>query len=167
MAAAVPPQAHGQPKAWWPEMAKKLAGFQIYPLTSKVALNTEDLFDATFWSECDVVITALDNVEARRFVDEKCVQYQKILLDSGTLGTKGNTQVVLPFLSESYGSSADPPEESVPICTLKSFPYMSDHCVSWARSLFTQCFSEDIETLRSSLMAANKSGNALEPSLAV
>ena len=97
-----------------------------------------------------------------RFVDEKCVQYQKILLDSGTLGTKGNTQVVLPFLSESYSSSADPPEESVPICTLKSFPYMSDHCVSWARSLFTQCFNEDIETLRSSLMAANKSGSALE-----
>ena len=59
----------GQPKALVAaEMAKKLRqDLQIYPLTSKVALNTEDLFDATFWSECDVVITALDNVEAGAF----------------------------------------------------------------------------------------------------
>ena len=64
-------------------------------MTNKVSPETEDLFDDAFWKECDVVITALDNVDARRFVDEKCVQYQKILLDSGTLGTKGNTQVVL------------------------------------------------------------------------
>jgi ubiquitin-activating enzyme E1 len=34
------------------------------------------------------------------------------MVDSGTLGTKGNTQVVVPFLTESYGSSNDPPEAS-------------------------------------------------------
>lgn len=154
----------GQPKALVAaEMAKTLhKDLKIHALTSKVAPDTEDVFGAGFWRECDVVITALDNVDARRFVDEKCVQYQKILLDSGTLGTKGNTQVVLPFLSESYGSSADPPEEAVPLCTLKSFPYMSDHCVSWARALFTQCFSEDIEALRSSVVASRKPVGALE-----
>lgn len=37
---------------------------------------------------------------------------QKPMVDSGTLGTKGNTQVVVPFLTESYGSSNDPPEAS-------------------------------------------------------
>ena len=154
----------GQPKALVAAgMAKTLCkGLKIHAMTNKVSPETEDLFDDAFWKECDVVITALDNVDARRFVDEKCVQYQKILLDSGTLGTKGNTQVVLPFLSESYSSSADPPEEAVPICTLKSFPYMSDHCVSWARALFTQCFNDDIETIMNSVAASSKSTGALE-----
>ena len=30
------------------------------------------------------------------------------LLESGTLGTRGNTQIVVPFLTESYGSTNDP-----------------------------------------------------------
>jgi hypothetical protein len=39
---------------------------------------------------------------------------QKPLIDSGTLGTKGSTQVIVPFLTESYGSTRDAPEESIP-----------------------------------------------------
>lgn len=31
--------------------------------------------------------------------------------------------MVIPYLTESYGSSADPAEEALPLCTLKSFPY--------------------------------------------
>ena len=50
----------------------------------------------------------------------------------------------------------------MPICTLKSFPYMSDHCVSWARALFTQCFNDDIETIMNSVAASSKSTGALE-----
>jgi molybdopterin/thiamine biosynthesis adenylyltransferase len=34
-----------------------------------------------------------DNVDARKYVDELCVLHGKWLIDSGTLGTKGNTQV--------------------------------------------------------------------------
>jgi hypothetical protein len=34
-----------------------------------------------------------DNVEARTYMDRRCVYYHKPLLESGTLGTKGNTQV--------------------------------------------------------------------------
>jgi molybdopterin/thiamine biosynthesis adenylyltransferase len=37
-------------------------------------------------------------VEARKYVDGQCVQHGKWLLDSGTLGTKGNTQVREPDL---------------------------------------------------------------------
>ena len=36
-------------------------------------------------------------------------------------------QVVLPFLTESYSSSQDPPEKSIPICTLKNFPNAIEH----------------------------------------
>ena len=90
-------------------------------------------------------------MEARRYVDSQCVTYNKWLVDSGTLGTKGNTQVVIPFVSESYSSSSDPPEEDIPMCTLKSFPYHPEHCVAWARNKFDQLFSADVKTLQSCL----------------
>jgi ubiquitin-activating enzyme E1 len=43
------------------------------------------------------------------------------------LGTKGNMQVVVPFLTESYSSSQNPPEKSIPICSLKIFPNAIEH----------------------------------------
>lgn len=79
---------------------------------------------------------ALDNVQARLFVDRCCVGYGLPLLESGTSGTKGNTQTIIPGQSESYGSSADPPEPAIPVCTLKSFPYLIEHTLQWARDTF-------------------------------
>ncbi|XP_009275365.1 PREDICTED: uncharacterized protein LOC103897123, partial [Aptenodytes forsteri] len=61
------------------------------------------------------------------YMDRRCVYYRKPLLESGTLGTKGNVQVVIPFLSESYSSRQDPPEKAIPICTLKNFPNAIEH----------------------------------------
>lgn len=95
--------------------------------------------------------TALDNIDARLYVDRRCVLYGKWLVDSGTLGTKGNTQVVIPFLTESYASSADPPEQAIPMCTLKSFPYQPDHCVAWGRSIFDKHFFSGPRILQSAL----------------
>lgn len=60
-----------------------------------------------------MVVNALDNVAARLYVDSRCVANQRPLLESGTLGTKGHVQVILPFLTESYGSRRDPPEAGV------------------------------------------------------
>lgn len=84
----------------------------------------------------DVVVNALDNVNARLYVDSRCVYFQLPLLESGTLGTKCNTQMVVPNMTENYGASRDPPERSAPMCTLHSFPHNIDHCLTWARSEF-------------------------------
>ena len=54
-------------------------------------------------------------------------------MESGTLGAKGHVQVIVPHLTESYGSKQDPPEQSVPYCTLKSFPAQIEHTIQWAR----------------------------------
>lgn len=51
------------------------------------------VFNDEFWEGLDVVVNALDNVNARLYVDSRCVYFQKPLLESGTLGTKCNTQV--------------------------------------------------------------------------
>jgi ubiquitin-activating enzyme E1 len=55
--------------------------------------------------------------------------------------------VVLPGLSESYGSSADPPEPTIPVCTLKSFPYLIEHTLQWARDAFEGDFTQAAESV--------------------
>ena len=119
---------------------------------NRVGSETENIYDDDFFASIDGVANALDNVQARLFsialmshwmillmaglyMDNRCVFYCKPLLESGTLGTKGNTQVVIPHLTESYGSSRDPPEKSIPICTLKNFPNAIEHTLQVAISL--------------------------------
>ena len=98
-------------------------------------------FDDSFWSSgVDVVLNALDNVEARLFMDRQCVTNKKALIDAGTMGPKGNVQVIVPDKSESYASSVDPPEPSIPLCTIKNFPYSIAHTIQWGRDLFEGLF---------------------------
>lgn len=112
----------------------------IVTLRERVGHDSEHIFNEDFWNELDGVTNALDNVDARTYVDRRCVFFLKPLLESGTLGTKGNTQVILPNLTESYSSSRDPPEQSFPMCTLRSFPNRIEHTIAWARDLFQSYF---------------------------
>lgn len=112
---------------------------------NRVGSETERFYDDKFFEALDGVANALDNVDARIYMDRRCVYYRKPLLESGTLGTKGNTQVVVPFLTESYSSSQDPPEKSIPICTLKNFPNAIEHTLQWARDSFEGLFRQAAE----------------------
>ncbi|CAH2244601.1 ubiquitin-like modifier-activating enzyme 1 [Pararge aegeria] len=112
---------------------------------NRVCPETEAVYDDAFFEALDGVANALDNVDARIYMDRRCVYYRKPLLESGTLGTKGNTQVVVPFLTESYSSSQDPPEKSIPICTLKNFPNAIEHTLQWARDEFEGLFRQAAE----------------------
>uniref|UniRef100_A0A673GJE6 E1 ubiquitin-activating enzyme n=1 Tax=Sinocyclocheilus rhinocerous TaxID=307959 RepID=A0A673GJE6_9TELE len=114
---------------------------QIDAHLNKVCPATEDIYSDAFFSHLNLVVTALDNVEARRYVDSRSVSNQKALLDSGTMGTKGHTEIIVPFLTESYNSHRDPPEEEIPFCTLKSFPAVIEHTIQWARDKFESAFS--------------------------
>uniref|UniRef100_A0A7N6BXI3 E1 ubiquitin-activating enzyme n=1 Tax=Anabas testudineus TaxID=64144 RepID=A0A7N6BXI3_ANATE len=107
---------------------------------NKVCPATENIYSDTFYSRLNLVVTALDNVEARRYVDSRCVSNQRPLLDSGTMGTKGHTEIIVPNLTESYNSHRDPPEEEIPFCTLKSFPSVIEHTIQWARDKFENAF---------------------------
>ena len=114
---------------------------QMESHSSRVGGSDHNPFDEHFWSErIDLVLNALDNVDARLFIDSQCVAYEKALVDSGTMGPKGNAQVVVPHQSESYASSTDPPEPAIPVCTLKNFPYAISHTIQWGRDLFDGLF---------------------------
>uniref|UniRef100_A0A8U7NYH7 E1 ubiquitin-activating enzyme n=1 Tax=Corvus moneduloides TaxID=1196302 RepID=A0A8U7NYH7_CORMO len=120
--------------------------------TDRVGPDTERVYDDDFFEGLDGVANALDNVDARLYMDRRCVYYRKPLLESGTLGTKGNVQVVIPFLSESYSSSQDPPEKAIPICTLKNFPNAIEHTLQWARDEFEGLFKQPAENVNQYLM---------------
>ncbi|EUB59741.1 Ubiquitin-like modifier-activating enzyme [Echinococcus granulosus] len=122
---------------------------KIVPHENKVGPETEAVYDDAFFEALDGVANALDNIEARTYIDRRCVYYRKPLLESGTLGTKGNVQVVIPHLTESYSSSQDPPEKSIPMCTLKNFPYQIEHTLQWARDTFEGLFVQQSNALRS------------------
>ncbi|MBA0554837.1 hypothetical protein Golob_013916, partial [Gossypium lobatum] len=109
---------------------------KIEALQNRVGPETECVFNDDFWENLTVVINALDNVNARLYVDQRCLYFQKPLLESGTLGAKCNTQMVIPHLTENYGASRDPTEKQAPMCTVHSFPHNIDHCLTWARSEF-------------------------------
>ena len=52
---------------------------------------------------------------------------------------KGNTQPVIPFVTETYSNSSDPPQEkSFPVCTIKNFPNQPEHTIHWAMDYFEQ-----------------------------
>ncbi len=128
---------------------------KIVTLRDRVGPETEHIYNEDFWEELDGVTNALDNVDARQYVDRRCVFFRKPLIDSGTLGTKGNTQVVLPHLTESYSSSQDPPEQSFPQCTLRSFPNKIEHTIAWAKDKFHQYFVGPPETVNLYLSQPN------------
>ncbi|ORZ23635.1 ubiquitin-activating emzyme E1 [Absidia repens] len=133
-----------------PDLSGKIDVYQ-----ERVGVDSENIYNDDFFEKLSGVTNALDNVEARKYMDRRCVYYRKPLLESGTLGTKGNTQVVLPYLTESYSSSQDPPEKAIPICTLKNFPNAIEHTIQWARDLFEGYFKQPADNVNLYLLEPN------------
>lgn len=50
---------------------------------TRVGIDTENVYDDTFFSRLNGVANALDNVEARTYMDRRCVYYRLPLLESG------------------------------------------------------------------------------------
>mmetsp|Transcript_9753 Transcript_9753/g.28618 ORF Transcript_9753/g.28618 Transcript_9753/m.28618 type:complete len:1026 (-) Transcript_9753:192-3269(-) len=123
--------------------------------TNKVGDDTEHIYNDDLMESLTGICNALDNVHARLYMDSRAVYYKKPLLESGTLGTKGNVQVVVPNLTESYASSRDPPEKSIPVCTLKNFPNQIEHTIQWARDVFEGLFKQGAEDANAYLSQAD------------
>lgn len=60
---------------------------------NRVGQETENIYNDDFFDQLSGVANALDNMDARIYMDRRCVYYRKMLIDSGTLGTMGNVQV--------------------------------------------------------------------------
>jgi len=134
---------------------------------TKVCPETEDVFDDSFWLSLTGVCNALDNMQARYYVDSRCVFYERPLLESGTLGTKCNSEIIIPHLTMSYGERKESNAgDAIPMCTLRNFPYLTDHCIEWGRAQFTDVFDSPVrdavqflENQESFLKNLEKEGN--------
>ncbi|KAF8974646.1 ubiquitin activating enzyme [Flammula alnicola] len=136
------------------EMNPDLIG-KILAKQEPVGPATENIYDEAFFAGIDGVTNALDNIKARLYMDQRCVFYRKPLLESGTLGTKGNSQVIIPDLTESYASSQDPPEKETPSCTIKNFPNAINHTIEWSRTQFDHLFVKPAQAANAYLSEPN------------
>lgn len=108
---------------------------------NKICSDTLNIYDEKFFKSMTCIAGALDNIPARLFVDSQCVIHDVPLIESGTLGMKANTQSIIPHLTKSYGSTSDPAEDNIPVCTIKSFPYMIEHTIQYGKEIFNEFFT--------------------------
>ena len=70
-------------------------------------------------------------------IDNRAIFYKKSLIDSGTSGSKGHSQVIVPMLTESYTSAEDPSNFTLPHSSLY-FPFKIQHSLQWAFDVLFQ-----------------------------
>ena len=117
--------------------------------TIKVCNETEDIFNEEFWNAQNMVVYAVDSIDARKYIDNKVVLYQKFAVDSGTLGTKAHSQTIIPHKTLTYCDKAPSGVTlTIPVCTLRHFPSLIQHCIEWSRDFFSGYFGNIINEVR-------------------
>ena len=111
-------------------------------------------FHDKFFNSQDIIISAVDNINARKYIDKLCTFFDKILIDSGTEGTKANSDIYLPNKTICLNDSEFVEKQEIPDCTLKSFPTKIEHCIKFAKNEFEELFGLDIKNLQ--LLIKNK-----------
>lgn len=102
-----------------------------------------DSFPMSWWSQFDYIYNALDNLEARRYVNKMCLFLKKPLMESGTTGFEGQIQPIYPYRSECFDCQAKVTPTTFPVCTIRSTPSKPAHSITWAKEfLFHQLFEE-------------------------
>ena len=115
------------------------------PAKGMVGPKTEGTFNEAFWKRQDVIWNALDNVQARRYVDLQATWHGLPLLESGTLSTQCNSEIFLPFKTRTYNDGVDEPQENIAMCTVRNFPHLPLHCIEWAKVNFETKFIASME----------------------
>ena len=132
-------------------VAKKMnPDFKCHPMNARIGIETENIFNEEFWNKQDFILNAVDNVEARLYISDQCLTYKKNLIDSGTLGTIANSQVIVPFKTIKYiePKRENPEQQNIAMCTLRNFPTLITHCIEWARDSFDGYFVNIIQDLK-------------------
>ncbi|CAE6486282.1 unnamed protein product [Rhizoctonia solani] len=120
---------------------------KIHPIHGNIK---EPQFDVGWFKQFDIVMNALDNLDARRHVNKMCIAAGIPLVESGTAGYLGQVQPLMhhtlhsPSQTECFECVAKPVPKSFPVCTIRSTPSTALHCIVWAKSyLLPQLFGEE------------------------
>lgn len=112
----------------------------------KIDETSEEILDDEFYKKQDIILTCVDNIDTRKYVDKKITLLKKIHIDSGTLGTKGHCQIIIPNLTSNYNDKEDY-ESEIALCTLHNFPSQIEHCIEWGKYKFGDYFNTNIVIL--------------------
>ncbi|XWS67862.1 hypothetical protein CRYUN_Cryun04dG0041400 [Craigia yunnanensis] len=103
----------------------------------------ESRFNVDFFTEFDVVLNGLDNLDARRHVNRLCLAADVPLVESGTTGFLGQVAVHLKGKTECYECQPKPAPKTYPVFTITSTPSKFVHCIVWANDLlFAKLFGD-------------------------
>lgn len=132
----------GRPKA---EVAaafvnKRVPGTEVIPIYDKL-----QNLDNEFYAQFQIVISGLDSVEARRWINATLFGIAEdsdapvVFIDGGTEGFKGQARLMLLNAGEGacFECSLDMFAKQVtyPICTIANTPRLPEHCIEWASVL--------------------------------
>lgn len=83
-----------------------------------------------------MVINALDNEEARKYVNQICFNLSKPLVDAGTNGYDMTCISIMKFKTPCYQCVDRQKDQTFPVCTIRQRPEKLIHCIVWAKALF-------------------------------
>ncbi|EGC38344.1 hypothetical protein DICPUDRAFT_76062 [Dictyostelium purpureum] len=129
----------GQPKA----LVAKDAVLQYNPLANINAYHGDvktQQFDLEYFKKFNLVLSALDNISARRHVNRLCLSAGLPLVESGTAGYLGQVTIIKKGETECYECHPLPVPKQFPVCTIRSNPSAPIHCIVWAKMLFGKLF---------------------------
>ncbi|XP_055379748.1 SUMO-activating enzyme subunit 2 [Condylostylus longicornis] len=99
-------------------------------------------YGINFFKNFDLVLNALDNLQARNHVNRMCLNADVPLIESGTAGYNGQVELIKKGLTQCYECTPKPTQKTYPGCTIRNTPSEPIHCIVWAKHLFNQLFGE-------------------------
>lgn len=115
---------------------------KLVPYFANIKDTTQ--FPLSWFQSFDIVYNALDNKDARSYVNQMCLTANVPLIESGTSGFRGQTQAIVGGLTECYECNPKETPKSFAVCTIRSTPSQPIHCIVWAKSyLFSQLYDEE------------------------